>query len=73
MKHVPPVLLGELDMSIPEAVKQLPARQREVVISFYYKGKTVPLIAEEMEITEHNVRVILSRAHASLKAYLLNS
>jgi len=55
------VYLEQVRACIARALKELPELQRKIVILKYFMNKTSSEIAEELNLTPGNVRVLLSR------------
>ena len=55
---------------VREAVEQLKARQKEMVIMRFYQDKTQAEIARELHITEVAVSITLERAYKNLRKLL---
>lgn len=62
--------LEELRGAIAEALESLPERERKIIIMSYFQNMNSNDIAEELGLTNTNVRQILSRSLKKLKPYL---
>lgn len=62
--------LGEAMRALDEALKQLPKRDREIFMRYYFYGESSSEIAKITGITESSVRSVLSRTRTKLKDYL---
>lgn len=56
--------------ALTKALERLPQKQREIVISKYFLGKSTDEIAKRLEMTPVNVRVQLYRALQKMKGYI---
>jgi len=56
--------------ALTKALKQLPQKQREIVISKYFLEKSTDEIAKKLGMTPVNVRVQLYRALQKMKVYI---
>lgn len=56
--------------NVVEILKQLPARQQEAAVLFYFADQSVTSIAAAMGISEGSVKTHLSRARAQLRRLL---
>ena len=56
--------------ALAKALERLPQKQREIVISKYFLGKSTDEIAKRLEMTPVNVRVQLYRALQKMKGYI---
>ena len=61
----------ETRRTVLNAISKLPARQRQVVLFYYYDGLSISDIAEAMELANSSVSTHLIRARESIKAQLL--
>ena len=61
-KTLPEPELFELQEAIAEAMRQLSARDRQILYLFYLEEHPVEQILEQMNLTEPNFRVVLCRA-----------
>lgn len=61
------VYLEQLRSHMASALKKLPEKQRRLVIMRYFEEKSFDYIAEELDISPGNARVILSRALDALE------
>lgn len=62
--------LSEMLRCIDERLSELGEKERGIFVRFYFYGKTTAEIAQEMDISESNVRAVLSRTRNKLKEYL---
>lgn len=62
--------LSEIMCALDDALKQLPKRDREIFMRFYFYGEKSSEIAEITGIAESSVRSVLSRTRNKLKDYL---
>ncbi len=62
------VWLDQLRGQLSEALAQLPERQRRAVVMRFFESRDFSEIAEALDTTEGNVRVILSRSLDRLEA-----
>lgn len=67
------VYLEELRRFLSEKLELLPEKQRKAVILRYFHNKEFTEIAEELDTTPGNIRVILSRALDKLEKELSDS
>ena len=61
------VFQRQMKEDISWALQRLSERERKILVKKYYQGKGAREIAEEMQITEGNVRVIAKRSLDKLK------
>ncbi|WP_308595500.1 sigma-70 family RNA polymerase sigma factor [uncultured Parabacteroides sp.] len=64
------VEMRQTEDEIRSAVDQLPLKCKKVFEEYFYAGKTIDVIAEEMELTVSTVRVQLKNATDRLKQAL---
>jgi RNA polymerase sigma-70 factor (sigma-E family) len=64
------VLIGEANRAVLEALRALPARQREAVVLRYYLGLSEGEAAEVMRISRGTVKSATSRGRAALARML---
>lgn len=62
--------MRQTEDEIRSAVDQLPLKCKKVFEEYFYAGKTIDVIAEEMELTVSTVRVQLKNATDRLKQAL---
>lgn len=62
--------LSEIMQALDEAVKQLPEREREIFMRFYFYGEKSSEIAKATKTAESTVRSQLSRTRNKIKEYL---
>lgn len=62
--------LHETRKQVAEALKHLPERERQVVVCKYFNEMTAAQIADQMGLTESNVRTILHRSLKELQRYV---
>lgn len=62
--------LNEMLRCIDKRLSELGEKERMIFVRFYFYGETTAEIAQEMEISESNVRSSLSRTRNKLKDYL---
>lgn len=62
------IYLEQLHSALMTAIRQLPDRQRQIVMMRYFENRSGEDIAERLGITPGNVRVLLSRAMDKLAA-----
>lgn len=60
----------ELERKITAFLKTEPARRRNVFLRRYFYLEDIPAIAHRYDLTETNVRMMLSRTRQKLKKYL---
>lgn len=60
----------ELERTITAFLKNEPARRRSVFLRRYFYLEDIPAIAHRYDLTETNVRMMLSRTRQKLKKYL---
>lgn len=60
----------EEKLDLREAVARLPERQREIITLFYLDELSVLQIAQTLDMSEANVKVVLYRAREKLRTYL---
>ena len=61
------VCLEEIRSTVAQALKELPERERRIVIMKYFMHKTSAEIADELGLSPVNVRVMLSRTLKKLQ------
>ena len=57
-------------MDIDKAMNKLNTREQTVLNLLKIEGQSVNQVAEQLNLTESNVKVIAHRAYTSLKIYL---
>ena len=62
-----------LKFALNASIHTLSPRQREIIVSHYWGGKTVAEIAVSMGVTEQSVRKVMKIALLKLRACLTNS
>lgn len=60
----------ELQWAVNGFLRKLPQREREIFLRRYFHLETAPEIARGLNISQVNVRTLLSRVRKKLKAYL---
>lgn len=63
------VLLEEQKRMLMDAIAELSERERQIVISMYFKKKTSAETAAELQMTAGNVRVVLNRTLTKIRTY----
>ena len=63
--------ISEMLQCIEKKLLELGEKEREIFVRFYFYGETVSEISRGMEISESNVRAVLSRTRNKLKEYLM--
>ena len=58
--------------TLADALKTLPARERDIIILRFYSGKTLREIADGMKISYSYVKILQNKALADLKSFLGN-
>ena len=61
---------SDLKMDIDKAMNKLNTREQTVLNLLKIEGQSVNQVAEQLNLTESNVKVIAHRAYTSLKIYL---
>ncbi|GAB3426251.1 RNA polymerase sigma factor [Niabella aquatica] len=63
----------ELLLKLSEGLQQIPERQRQALLLFANRNRTIEEIAREMNITVFTVKTHLARARSHLRQYLKNT
>lgn len=58
---------AENEIYVKDLLRRLPATYQEVILSYYFRQKTIPEIAQELAVSEAAARKRLQRAVAALK------
>ena len=58
------------DLSLVEAMKRLPERERHIIDMRFFEGKTQTEVAEEIHISQAQVSRLEKNALKSMKTYL---
>ena len=60
----------ERDWDLAEAIKNLPVKQRAVIVLHYYYGMTLPEMARSLDISENTLKKRIQAALATLRRTL---
>ncbi len=64
------VITQELGTILLQTTELLPAKQRTIVVLFYWQGWKVEAISKQLELSENTVRTILRRSRQKMRAVL---
>lgn len=64
------MIVKEQREELLQCLMQLSVRERTIVIKKYYQGETSAQIADELDLTAGNVRIILKRSLAKLRGLM---
>ena len=67
-KRIPPDRWMLMLEQVPDSVRNLPRRERYVVLAYYYEGIPARKIAAKMQTTRNNIYVMLCRARKRLSS-----
>ncbi|MCR5626413.1 MAG: sigma-70 family RNA polymerase sigma factor [Lachnospiraceae bacterium] len=64
------ILKEETLTELAEALKKLPERERDLLILHYYEGLTLKVVAEKLDMSYSNCKLVHNKALVELKSYL---